>query len=68
MNCPHCASPTTKEQTRKTLLGSRTFCCSGCRRTCNERTGGNPVQLPRISHRYHASGRLLAVPIYIEPA
>ena len=39
MNCPHCASPTTKEQTKKTSLGYRTFRCSDCRRTFNERTG-----------------------------
>ena len=39
MNCPHCASPTTKEQTKKTSLGYRTFRCSDCRRIFNERTG-----------------------------
>src|SRR5215470_4302308 len=39
MNCPHCASPTTKEQTKKTALGYRTFRCSDCKRTLNERTG-----------------------------
>ncbi len=39
MNCPHCASPTTKEQTKKKSLGYRTFRCSACRRTFNERTG-----------------------------
>src|SRR5690242_10203277 len=39
MNCPHCASETIKEQTRKTVLGYRTFRCSGCKQTFNERTG-----------------------------
>src|SRR5713226_3828872 len=39
MNCPHCASPTTKEQTKKTSLGYRIFRCSDCRRSFNERTG-----------------------------
>ncbi len=39
MNCPHCASPTTKEQIKKTSLGYRTFRCSDCKRTFNERTG-----------------------------
>ena len=39
MNCPHCASPRTKEQRKITALGYRTFCCSDCRRTFNERTG-----------------------------
>ncbi|GHP00286.1 hypothetical protein KSF_103330 [Reticulibacter mediterranei] len=41
MNCPHCMSLTTKEQQKKTVLGYRTFCCSACRRTFNER-GGTP--------------------------
>ncbi len=39
MNCPSCASPTIKEQTKKTSLGYRTFHCSDCKRTFNERTG-----------------------------
>ncbi len=39
MNCPYCASTATKEQTKKTSLGYRTFRCSGCKRTFNERTG-----------------------------
>jgi putative transposase len=39
MNCPHCASITTKERIKKTSLGSRTFCCSTCKRIFNERTG-----------------------------
>ena len=38
MNCPYCASTGTKEQTKKTALGYRTFCCSACHRTYNERT------------------------------
>ena len=39
MNCPHCASTTTKEQTQKTTLGYRMFRCSTCKRLFNERTG-----------------------------
>lgn len=39
MNCPHCASPTTKEQRKKTTLGYSTFSCMRCHRTFNERTG-----------------------------
>src|SRR2546423_991729 len=39
MNCPHCASNVTKERTKKTSLCYRTFCCSACKRTFNERTG-----------------------------
>jgi putative transposase len=39
MNCPHCASPITKQQTKKTSLGYRTFRCRGCRCIFNERTG-----------------------------
>lgn len=39
MNCPHCISAATKEQTKKTTLGYRTFRCSDCRQTFNERTG-----------------------------
>ncbi|GHO63587.1 IS6 family transposase [Ktedonobacter sp. SOSP1-52] len=39
MNCPHCASATTKEQTQKTTLGYRTFRCSVCKHLFNERTG-----------------------------
>src|SRR5258708_3600668 len=38
MNCPYCLSPTPKEQCQKTSLGYRTFRCSACRRTFNERT------------------------------
>ena len=39
MNCPHCDSPTTKEQDQKTTLGYRLFRCSACKRRFNERTG-----------------------------
>ena len=39
MNCPHCASTITKEQTQKTALGYRTFRCAVCKRRFNERTG-----------------------------
>src|ERR1700726_2362217 len=39
MNCPHCISATTKEQTKRTSLGYRTFRCSACKQTFNERTG-----------------------------
>jgi putative transposase len=39
MNCPHCASTPAKERTKNTSLGYRTFSCSECRRTFNERTG-----------------------------
>jgi putative transposase len=37
--CPHCASSTLDEQARKTALGYRTFRCSTCQRSFNERTG-----------------------------
>ena len=39
MNCPSCLSVTTKEQHKKTSLGYRTFRCSACKQTSNERTG-----------------------------
>ena len=39
MDYPHCASMATKEQTKRTSLGYRTFRCSGCKRIFNERTG-----------------------------
>jgi putative transposase len=39
MNCPHCTSAATKEQTKKTSLGYRTFRCIECKRPFNERTG-----------------------------
>ena len=39
MNCPHCASALTKEQTPRTTLGYRLFRCSACKHCFNERTG-----------------------------
>jgi putative transposase len=39
MNCPHCASATTKNQTQKTTLGYCIFRCSACKHLFNERTG-----------------------------
>src|ERR1700680_3284087 len=39
MNCPHCASTAIKKQIKQTSLGYRTFRCSDCQRTFNERTG-----------------------------
>jgi len=36
---PHGVATATAEQPRRTTLGSRTFHCRACRRTCNERTG-----------------------------
>ena len=38
MNRPHCASTATKQQTKQSSLGYRTFRCSACKRTFNERT------------------------------
>src|SRR5436853_1568824 len=48
MNCPPCASATTKEQTQNTTLGYRIFRCSACKQTFNERTGTpfNFLQVP----------------------
>jgi putative transposase len=48
MTCPHCTSIATKERTKKTSQGYRTFCCSECSRTFNERTGTpfNSLQYP----------------------
>ncbi len=48
MPCPHCASPATAEQPRRTALGYRTFRCPTCRRTFNERTDTpyNHLQYP----------------------
>lgn len=37
--CPHCASASGKEPTKKTALGYSIFWCGACRRTFNERTG-----------------------------
>src|SRR5436853_1649953 len=39
MNCPPCASATTKEQTQNTTLGYRVFRCPACKHLFNERTG-----------------------------
>src|SRR2546423_2428457 len=39
MDCPHCTSTATKQRTKKTALGYRTFRCSACRGTFNERSG-----------------------------
>jgi hypothetical protein len=39
MNCPSCLSMTTKEQNKKTSPGYRTFRCSACKQTFNERIG-----------------------------
>src|SRR5258708_7483608 len=39
MNCPHCTSSATKEQSKKTIFGYRTFRCSACKGLFNERTG-----------------------------
>lgn len=39
MNCPHRASLSTKEQSKRTILGYRTFRCTVCKRFFNERTG-----------------------------
>ena len=38
MLCPHCASPRTARQFKRTALGYQTFRCATCRRTFNERT------------------------------
>ncbi len=39
MPCPHCTTPATTELSKRTTLGYRTFRCSTCRHTFNERTG-----------------------------
>ena len=67
MNCPHCASTATKEQTKKTSLGYRTFRCSACKRT-GPRAYRNPVQLSGISHRYRPARCSLATEVQIESA
>ena len=66
MNCPHCASPSTKEQRKITALGYRTFRCAAVP-TQLQRTHGDAVQLPGISHRYLAR-RALAVAVEAESA
>ncbi|GAC1559434.1 MAG: hypothetical protein NVS2B7_34000 [Herpetosiphon sp.] len=39
MTCPHCATTTTTELTKRTQLGYRTFRCATCQSQFNERTG-----------------------------
>src|SRR3954452_7662559 len=39
MNCPYCRSSQTRKLSNNTDLGYSRFCCGGCRRTFNERTG-----------------------------
>jgi transposase-like protein len=39
MNCPYCLSLATKQCSKKTSLGYRTYRCQQCQRTFNERTG-----------------------------
>jgi transposase-like protein len=39
MHCPHCASPTSACQSRRTVLGYQIFRCAACRGTFSERTG-----------------------------
>ena len=39
MNCPSCATSTTRKRAKQTELGYATFFCLACRRTFNERTG-----------------------------
>src|SRR5919199_3492341 len=48
MSCPHCATTTTTELTKRTQLGYRTFRCSACWRQFNERTGSpfNYLEFP----------------------
>ena len=48
MTCPHCASSTVDEQVRRTAFGYRTFRCTTCQRSFNERTGTpfNFVEFP----------------------
>jgi putative transposase len=48
MTCPHCAATTTRELSKRTQLGYRTFRCSGCQRQFNERTSSpyNYLEFP----------------------
>lgn len=39
MNCPYCATVTTRKRAKKTKLGYAIFFCPQCRSTFNERTG-----------------------------
>jgi transposase-like protein len=51
MNCPHCTSPSAKEQPKKTTLGYRTFRCSACKHFFTERTSTpfNSLEYPTDS-------------------
>src|SRR6478672_9381963 len=48
MNCPLCSDTMTTQLARKTSLGYLVFCCKGCHRIFNERTGTvfNHLQFP----------------------
>lgn len=37
MNCPHCATTTTRKRAKQTKRGGRTFFCPQCRCSFNER-------------------------------
>jgi hypothetical protein len=39
LTCPHCTASTVDEQARRTALVYRTFRCTTCQRSFNERTG-----------------------------
>ena len=39
MTCPHCSHDQTRDLRQPTKLGYRRYCCGGCGRTFNERTG-----------------------------
>jgi putative transposase len=39
MTCPYCLSSRTKQRSKKTSLGYRTYQCQQCHRLFNERTG-----------------------------
>jgi putative transposase len=39
MPCPHCQSSITRERATRSQLGYRTFRCSSCKRSFNERSG-----------------------------
>jgi putative transposase len=39
MRCPHCSRDWTRELHQLTKLGYKRYCCDGCGRTFNERTG-----------------------------
>lgn len=48
MKCPHCASSSTTQLSRRTSLGYKVFRCKACTRLFNERTGTpyNHLQFP----------------------